>query len=194
MKGREPEGKQRNLVLRVSGPEDRLGIFINGLFCEKITPAEVEVKTNDIVYTGWLNMGLWVVQGTEKWIAFERESFQAGSRIYIDTGYGRELIGYHLAPDVSQDEFDELVRQTKPLRLLYIGWSVKIRSVGVLANRTDLWALSLHRTRVEDICILASLKSLRVLDLTESGADAGVVASLKESLPECTIYSDTAAK
>jgi len=190
MAGREPKERQECFILRVAGPKEGLGIHVNNFYCGKRTPSEITVEIGDVVFAGWINMGVWLIQGREKHITFTKEVFGGGQKLFVDTGYGRELIGYQLKADISQTDFDELVERTRPLRVLYANGCADILSIEHLANRADLWVLSLHRTRIKDISAIGGLESLRILDLMNTRATASAIDSLKKELPNCTIYSD----
>lgn len=157
-------------ILEVSGPESGLEICVNGFNIRRQTPSEIQVKTGDLVYVDGLWNGAWLVSGREKFIRFKMSKFLNGMKLFADVGEGDVLLGYRFDPSITQHRFNELVMNTRPLRVIYFiappkGSTKSINSVSVLLGRSDLWALSLFGTLVSDITPLANLTECRMLNL-----------------------------
>ncbi|HDH96168.1 MAG TPA: hypothetical protein ENF73_00385, partial [Proteobacteria bacterium] len=74
------------VIVEVSGPEDGLRIYVNGVWTGATTPARIAVERGDVVVSDWLHNGCWLISGDERFVRFKREAFVDGYRLYADVG------------------------------------------------------------------------------------------------------------
>lgn len=171
-------------VLEVSGPNEGLNIFINGIFTEHKTPAFIKLSVGDFVsvYSRY-TIYTWLVRGHEEYIRFKTETFENGKRLLVNIGNGQELHGLKFERTIKQSEFDELLSSNKRLRVIVASFCKDITSISSLSKHKELWALELEGTQISDLSALANLKELRWLNLRETNiSDISPVANLKKLL------------
>jgi len=174
------------LMLGVSGPDSGLGIYVNGLYSGKRTPASIKVVRGDIIRPGKIGWGgIWIVRGDEEHIRFRGVAGSEGVRLYVDIVGEQKtvvnMIGYSLKENTTQEEFDRIVTSSGTMRIISLSDCWNIRSIHSLLGQTDLWALDLAKTRITDMGVLAGFKSLRLLNLRGTHiSDISPIAELKE--------------
>lgn len=170
-----------SISLDISGPEDHLGIYVNGLYTGKKVPSKVELRRGDIVSVDKVGKGAWVINGNEKYIRFKREPIEEGNSIYADVGEGDKLIGYSFKESTTQEEFDALVSKSSELRVISIRDCKGVKSINSLTKNTGLWALDAARSRFYMDKSFAVFKALRFANFRETNVtDISPLSNLEE--------------
>lgn len=168
------------LTIEISGPEHGLDIFVNDVNTAKRTPSQLTVNRGDFVYVEKIENGAWLVRGDEKYINFGKKEFADGYKLFVDWGEGDALIGYCFDKLITQQRFDELVKSSKSIKIIFSVDCKNITSLAALSNVVGLLVLNISGTSVSDILPLANLKSLKILDLSGTGvSNISVLANLE---------------